>query len=207
MPEPGELLFLAPNADKHSRLTAFFRWLLAIPHAIVWFFYGIAAGIGVIIAWFALLFTGRYPEGLYGFVRGFVRFNARFYAYIYLLSDQFPPFSGSLESSYPVELEIGPAKASYNRLWVFFRILPLIVVGIINYALSIILGFVAFVAWIVVIILGRMPDGLHNALAFCVSYSVRSAAYSTLLVERFPSFDTSGAGPAVPPTSTASTTY
>lgn len=207
MPEPGELLFTAPNPDKHSRLTAFFRWILVIPHAIVWFFYGIAAYIAVIIAWFALLFTGRYPAGLYAFVSGFVRFHTTFYAYLYLLSDKYPPFSGGPGQTYPVELQIGPAKESYSRLWVLLRFLPLILVGIINYALSIVLSFVAFIAWIVVIIMGRMPEGLHNALAFCISYSVRSTAYGTLLVERFPSFDTSGAGPAVPPTGAASTTY
>ncbi|MDO9409989.1 DUF4389 domain-containing protein [Patulibacter sp.] len=207
MPAPGELLFIAPNAERHSRLTAFFRWILVIPHAIVWFFYGIVTYVAVIIAWFALLFTGRYPAGLYSFVRGFVRFHTRFYSYLYLLSDRFPPFSGSDETTYPIELEIGPAKESYSRLWVLLRFLPLILVGIINYALSIVLSVVAFIAWVAIIILGRNPDGLHNAIAFCVSYSVRSTAYSTLLVERFPSFDTSGAGPAVPPTTPAAATY
>ncbi|MEV4421794.1 DUF4389 domain-containing protein [Patulibacter sp. NPDC049589] len=203
MPQAGELLFLAPNAAKHSRLTAFFRWLIVIPHAILWFFYGIGAGIAVVIAWFALLFTGRYPEGLYSFVSGFVQFNARFYAYAYLLTDVYPPFSGGPDENYPVQLQIGPAKESYSRLWVLLRFIPLIAVYIINYAIGIVLAFVAFITWVTVIFIGRVPDGLHNALAFCISYNVRAVAYGALLVEQFPAFETAGTGPAAPPASPA----
>jgi hypothetical protein len=198
MVDPGELLFEAPNEGRHSRLTAFFRWLLIIPHAFVLVFYGLATGIAVIVAWFALVFTGKYPAGLYSFVAGFVRFDARVVGYMYLLTDTFPPFSGSADAPYPVQLEVGPAKESYSRLWVLLRIFPLILVGIINYALSIVLSFVGFIAWIVVIVLGRMPDGLHGALAFCVSYRARAVAYGTLIVETFPWFDTSGAAPPAP---------
>lgn len=199
MPAPGELSFSAPRADTHSRVTAFFRFFLAIPHFILWYLWAIVAGVAVFIAWFALLFTGRYPAGLYSFVSSFTRYNTRVFAYVYLLSDRYPPFSGSVDEAYPIELQIGPAKESYSRLWVFFRIIPLIAVSIINYALSIVLAFSVFFGWFAVLFLGRMPDGLHNAIAFCVSFQVRASAYGALLVEKFPSFDASGDGPATPP--------
>jgi hypothetical protein len=69
------------------------KWFLAIPHYIVLFFLFIAAFVCVIIAWFAILFTGRYPEGLFNFVTGVLRWSLRVSAYAFLLTtDRYPPF-------------------------------------------------------------------------------------------------------------------
>jgi hypothetical protein len=70
------------------------KWFLAIPHYIILFFLGIAAIIVVIIAWFAVLFTGRYPKGLFDFVVGVMRWSLRVMAYAALLTtDEYPPFT------------------------------------------------------------------------------------------------------------------
>ncbi len=70
------------------------KWFLAIPHYIVLFFLGIAAFVCVVIAWFAILFTGRYPRGLFEFVVGVFRWGLRISAYAFLLvTDRYPPFS------------------------------------------------------------------------------------------------------------------
>ena len=70
------------------------KWLLAIPHYIVVVVLGIAAIVGVIIAWFAILFTGRYPRGIFDFVEGVARWALRVQAYSFLLvTDRYPPFS------------------------------------------------------------------------------------------------------------------
>lgn len=196
MPLPGETAFEAPHVERHSRLTTFFRYLLAIPHFIVVALYGFVAYFAVIIAWFAIIITGRYPAGLYGFVAGFVRYASRVSSYLYLLTDAYPPFGG--ESPYPAGLQIGPPKESYSRLSAFIRILPLIVVGIITYILNLALGLVAFVAWVIIIVIGRLPGGLHDVIRFCVSYQSRGMAYAFLLTERFPSFDASGLHPDAP---------
>ena len=69
------------------------KWLLAIPHYIVLFFLGIAAFVVVIVAWFAILFTGRYPRGLFDFVEGVIRWYNRVVAYAGVLdTDRYPPF-------------------------------------------------------------------------------------------------------------------
>ena len=69
------------------------KWLLAIPHYIVLFFLWIGATIAIIIAWFAILFTGRYPRGLFGFVEGVMRWHMRVMGYAFLLvTDRYPPF-------------------------------------------------------------------------------------------------------------------
>jgi hypothetical protein len=70
------------------------KWFLAIPHYVVLFFLDIAAVVAVIVTWFAILFTGRYPKGLFDFVEGVIRWNNRVVAYaLTLVTDRYPPFS------------------------------------------------------------------------------------------------------------------
>ena len=70
------------------------KWFLAIPHYIVLVFLGIGALLATLIAWFAILFTGRYPQGLFNYVLGVMRWGLRVNAYVFLqLTDKYPPFS------------------------------------------------------------------------------------------------------------------
>lgn len=87
--------------ETHNRLTVFFRIILAIPHIFLLFFLGIAQWVVTVIAWFAILFTGQYPEGMYGFSVGVSRWQARVYAYLWLLVDEYPPFSLAADPDAP----------------------------------------------------------------------------------------------------------
>jgi hypothetical protein len=70
------------------------KWFLAIPHYFVLAFLGLAALVAIIIAWFAILFTGRYPRGLFNYVVGVMRWGLRVSSYAFLLvTDLYPPFS------------------------------------------------------------------------------------------------------------------
>jgi hypothetical protein len=84
-----------PDAKKDlNQWLPLVKWFLAIPHWIILFFLGLAAIFVVIIAWFAILFTGRYPKGLFGFVVGVMRWSLRVMAYAALLTtDEYPPFT------------------------------------------------------------------------------------------------------------------
>jgi hypothetical protein len=84
-----------PNAETDlARGMPLIKWLLAIPHYIILFFLHIAATVCVIIAWFAILFTGRYPRSLFDFVVGVFRWSNRVTAYaLILVTDKYPPFS------------------------------------------------------------------------------------------------------------------
>jgi uncharacterized protein DUF4389 len=88
------LEFPYPDAKQGlNRWLPIVKWLLAIPHYIVLIFLGLAAIVCVIIAWFAILFTGRYPRGLFDFVVGVMRWGNRVTAYAFVLvTDQYPPF-------------------------------------------------------------------------------------------------------------------
>jgi hypothetical protein len=82
-----------PDARRMNRWLPLVKWLLAVPHYIVLFFLGIAAVVAIIVAWFAILFTGRYPESLFRFVVGVIRWSNRVAAYAFLLvTDEYPPF-------------------------------------------------------------------------------------------------------------------
>ena len=83
-----------PDAERDlNRWLPLVKWLLAIPHFIVLVFLWIAAFFVVVVAWFAILFTGRYPRGLFDFVVGVGRWTNRVTAYaIVLVTDEYPPF-------------------------------------------------------------------------------------------------------------------
>jgi hypothetical protein len=82
-----------PDAKQLNRWLPLVKWFLAIPHYIVLWLLSIAAFVCIVIAWFAILFTGRYPRGLFDFVVGFLRWVLRVEAYAFLLTtDRYPPF-------------------------------------------------------------------------------------------------------------------
>jgi hypothetical protein len=81
--------------ERLSRLTTFFRLFMLIPQIVVLYFINIAGDIIVFISWWAILFTGRYPKGLFDFVVWWFRWSTRFAGYAYLVTDKYPPFSGS----------------------------------------------------------------------------------------------------------------
>jgi hypothetical protein len=89
-----ELEFPYPDARQElNRWLPLVKWLLAIPHYILLLFLWLAALVAVILAWFAILFTGRYPRGLFDFVLGVLRWGNRVIAYAFVLvTDRYPPF-------------------------------------------------------------------------------------------------------------------
>ena len=190
---PYPVTFEMDYAERHSRLSTFFRYFLAIPHFFFAFLYVIGAYVVYIIAWFALMFTARWPDGLYSFMCGFLRYITRLSAYLYLGVDQYPPFSGADDESYPVRVHIAPALAQYSRLKVFFRGIYAILAIVIRYALGIVIGFVAFLSWVVIVITGRQPASLQNALNFSLTYITQADALVFLITETYPPFGASDA--------------
>jgi hypothetical protein len=199
-------IFEAEYVEQRSRRTVLFRWLLVIPHIVVLWVWSILAFFAVVIAWFALVLTARYPQGLYGFLAGFLRYSTAVYGYAALLTDRYPPF-GTDTDGYPVRLRIPPPEPSYDRLKAAFRLLLAIPVLIVAYAMQVVWEVGAFIAWFVILILGKQPKGLQDMIALGLSYQQRAYAYVMLLDEDWPPFvdpQTSslaagGAGSGLPP--------
>jgi hypothetical protein len=171
---------------EHNRLTTFFRLILAIPWLIVAAIYAIAAEVVVIIAWFALLILGRYPDWAYDFVSGVVRYLIRLNGWVVLQTDEWPPFGIGPDPTYPIRVQVAPRAAEQSRLKALFRIILMIpayiMLSIINYLHE--WGGVA--AWVTIVFRGYMPAGLHNALSFTNGYHARALGYITLLRDEYP---------------------
>jgi hypothetical protein len=185
---PYPVTFEVEYVERRNRLTAFFRLILAIPVFIWLYLYGIAAYIAVVIAWFAIVITARYPRALFDFVSGFNRTLARGTAYFALLCDPYPPFSGADDPGYPVRMEFAGPIESYSRLKTLFRLLLAIPIAILRYVMNILLEIGALGAWVVIVITGKLPRGLFDLMVLANSYMARSDAYLLLLTETYPPF-------------------
>jgi len=168
---------------RRSRLTVFFRYLLALPHMVWLALYGLVVYVVLVIAWFAALFTGRVPAGLHGFLAGFIRYQTRVNAYMYLVANQFPPFGAGGE--YAIDLEVaGPERQ--GRLGIFFRgllVLPALALsGLLGYAMAL----VAFGGWFYALWHGRMSEGMRDLGAYSLRFQQRTVGYYLLLTSRYP---------------------
>ena len=185
--QPGpadEILVAFAEPAEQRRLTVLVRLILAIPHIVVLWVLGIAAEVVALICWFAALVTGRLPDALAEFQVGYLRWATRFYAYLFLLTDEYPPFEFA-DADYPVRLRAEPGRL--NRLAVLFRIILVIPAWIVSVVLGYGLSFlVMFVTWLIVLIAGRMPRPLHEALAAAVRYQVRVSGYFLMLTAQYP---------------------
>ena len=181
---------------RRSRLTVFFRLLLAIPHYFWISLIGVVVALLVFVNWFILLFVARTPKGIHDFLAGYIRYTTQLEAYILLAANPYPAFWPLGEVDYPVTLEIDPP-AQQNRWKTFFRLFLAIPAFLVSGTLlaggvrfgGYALGpafMVAFLLWWVALFLGRSPRGLRDLIAFCVGYSAQLAAYLVLVTDRYP---------------------
>lgn len=188
----------ADYVEQRSRLTAFFRLILAIPWFIVQIFWGLVAIVCAVIAWFAIVFTGRYPEGLYNGVSMALRFGTRLNGFALLLTDPFPPFGGEENPEYPVRLRIAPPLESYNRWKTLFRFILIIPITIVLYFVQLVSRAISVLAWLVIVITGKLPRGIYDVMLFTLAYEARAAAYHLLITETYPPFSPEEQAPEAP---------
>jgi hypothetical protein len=180
----GQVVLLTiEQGAARSRLTTFFRLILVIPHAILLGLWGLGAFFASVAAWFAIVFTGRYPQGLWDFCAGWVRYNARVNLYTYLAVDQFPPFSGGPDD-YAVQLEV-PRLPEYNRLKTALRIFYIIPAYLVAVIVSYVIYLVGFVDWLVIVITGSQPPALQSAMVAMTGWLIRLAGLGTLVTESY----------------------
>jgi Domain of unknown function (DUF4389) len=171
-----------------SRATTFFRLLLAIPWLVVATFWGILFVFTHLFAWIAIIVLGRYPEWLYNFNAGVVRFSIRVTAWLYLQTDEWPPFGFSDDPSYPIRVNVPAApEERQSRLKALFRFLLVLPVAIIlSYGTTYIQLLAGLVAWLVIVFRGYLPEGLFNMMSFINGFHTRVLAYIVFLTDAYP---------------------
>lgn len=181
-PAPVEVGFGGPARQR--RATVGVRIILAIPQLICLAFARYAVLIVLVIGWFCALFTGRLPDSIAEFLAGYQQWEIRLSAYLLLLTDAYPPF-GWRDTEYPVSVAVRPGRL--NRFAVLFRVILALPAWLVWDVLAYGLGMIMmFIAWLIVLIMGRMPRPLHEAIAAIVRYWARLKGYWYMLTDVYP---------------------
>ena len=200
---------------ERSRVTVFFRLLLALPHLIVVLLWGIAAFAITIIVWIALLVEGKAPHTLQQFVASYLRYATQVSAYLYLAAGPYPSFGGA--AGYPIDLEIDLAPRQSRG-----RVAARLVLAVPTFLLIAALGgglsggnsasvtssssgsddwwlnawgfsgvasTAAVLAWFAILVRGRMPLGLRDLVTYCIGYTAHATGYFLLVTDRYPTTD------------------
>lgn len=181
---------------RRSRLTVFFRLLLALPHLIWLYLWAIVALFAAFATWIATLVSGRPPAPLHRFLSAFVRYATHVNAYLALVANPFPGFTGK-PGSYPVEAITGEVERQ-NRWTVFFRVLLAFPALLVAGAYGNLLWAAALLGWFASLVTGRMPQSLRNAQSLALRYTLQTYGYVLLLTGSYP-YSGPTAGAPVPP--------
>ncbi|HEX5609890.1 MAG TPA: DUF4389 domain-containing protein [Solirubrobacterales bacterium] len=184
-----------------NRATTFFRLLLAIPWFLVGIFWGILFIFTHFIAWIAVIILGRYPQWAYDFNSGVIRYLIRTGSWVYLQTDEWPPFGIADDPSYPIRVNFPPPAESQSRWKALIRyILALPVLLVVSYGTSYIVAAASFVAWLTIVFRGYMPEGVNQILGYCRSFETRVLGYLAILTDDYPPIGLEAAkGGAAPP--------
>jgi Domain of unknown function (DUF4389) len=179
--------------ERIARWRPLVHWLLVIPHAIVLYVIGIVSYVVAIISWFAILFTGKLPEGLSGLQCLYLRYNNRVQVFGGFLREEYPPFTFETTGHDPgddpgVHVELIPALDGRNRLTTGFRFILVIPHVIALFFIGIAAGFAWLVAFFAVLFTANWPDGLRNFVVGYMRWVTRVGAYYLLLTDDYPPF-------------------
>ncbi|WP_245818817.1 DUF4389 domain-containing protein [Haloechinothrix alba] len=172
------------HQERQRRWTVLLRLLLLIPQFIVLYVLYLAAVVVVLIGWFAALVMGRLPGWCFQYLSGYLGYAARVNAYVYLLTDAYPPFAWSAPG-HDAGLTL-PAQDRLNRLAVLFRIILLIPAYIVAAVVASGWTVLAFFFWLIVLVLGRVPGPVFGASAAALRYELRFMAYTLLVTSAYP---------------------
>ena len=181
-----------------SRWLFLVKWLLIVPHLVVLFFLYIGCAVSWIVSLFAILFTGKYPRGLFDFNVGVLRWSWRvgFYSYQALGTDKYPPFTLQKRDDYPADLDVTyPDRLSQGLAlvkWWLLAIPHYIVVGLLQGGLGyrsggLVMVLVIFAA-VANLFTGKYPRDIWNLAMGANHWSYRVTGYAALMTDQYPPF-------------------
>jgi hypothetical protein len=187
--------------DRHlSRWLWLVKWFLAIPHYVVLAFLWLAFAVLSVVAFFAILFTGRYPRAIFDFNVGVLRWTWRvqYYSYGALATDRYPPFSLRDDPAYPARLQVEyPQRLSRGLVlvkWWLLAIPHYLVVGLFVGGTYVawhgggLIDVLVLIAAVVVTVTGSYPEPVFDFLLAMNRWVLRVAAYAALMTDRYPPF-------------------
>ena len=170
------------------------KWLLALPHFILLAFLWIAFALLWLVALFAILFTGRYPRGIFDFNVGVLRWTWRvsFYTYSALGTERYPPFG--FEGEYPADLQVDyPASLSRGKVLIKWWLLALpqyLIVGVFvgaGYGIGLV-GIIVLISAVALLFTGRYPRSMFDLVMGANRWCYRVLAYAALMTDAYPPF-------------------
>ena len=172
----------------------FLKFVLLIPHLIVISILGLIATVVIWIGYLAVLITGSYPAGLFGFVLGVQRWGYRTSGWLYGFTDSYPPFSLGAAEDYGVRFEVEQPESSsrilalLGVLFFFPKLILLIPHLIILTALAFVTLVVVYIAYWAVLITGSYPRGLFDFAVGIVRWETRTDSWFIGFTDRYPPF-------------------
>lgn len=204
---------VTPQITERNRVTVLFRLILAIPHLLLvggpglafsggssrgrddfgGFFtilpstgaLGLVAGVMSVISWFAIVFTGKQPKGLWDFTVFYLKWRSRAVSYMALLCDDYPPFGAG---EYPVQFNIAEFPTERDRLSVGLRIIYVIPHAIVLFFVGIAWAVTAVIGWFAILFTGSYPESLYKFGIGYLRWSLRVESYILLIQDKYPPF-------------------
>ena len=173
---------------EYSRFMPLIKWLILLPHYIVLFFLGIGAMFVAFIAFFATLFTAKYPEGMWNYMVGVHRWALRVMAYNFLITDNYPPFTLQETNEDTIQL-VAEYPERVSRWRPFFAGLICIPYAIVASLIHMVASICSFFAFFTILFTKKIPAGLFNVIRNGFTWNLRAGFYSYWMSTEYPPFE------------------